>query len=111
MLTQEQKNKWLVRLRDPNSKQARWEGVKTDHSGFVFRINLRGHEPMCCLVHGAFTLGLDHVDYCNSMTGLIGRKTVDDLIDMNDSDGKSLEEIAAWIEMNVDTVEDQRTDK
>ena len=49
--TQENKDKWLARLRDPNSKQCIGSGYNQLLSDDDEPLPLDNNQPMCCLVH------------------------------------------------------------
>lgn len=103
MLTKAEKQRWLNRLRDPNSRQYRGGGMKYEHVQ-----NATGNESMCCLVHGEFAVtgkskrrdetGATYWSWCEKHA-----IPTDILIDMNDKERKTLPEIADWIEANIPT--------
>ncbi len=101
MITQEQKDKWLSRLRDPNSQQYIGGGIEWTIQNNGSAITLA--EPMCCLMHGEVALknsGSVHT-YWNYMIGRIGIDHLASLVMLNDEKKIPLPEIADWIEANI----------
>ena len=105
-MKREVRDKWLARLRDPNSKQARGAGAREheDALPIIDSYICTGNEAMCCLVHGQFAeLGI---------ASTAGRGTywlwaynhklpAERLAELNDYDRLSLSQIADWIEQNI----------
>lgn len=105
--TQEVKDKWLARLRDPNSKQMRNSGHNAQEA-----YTTDGSVSMCCLVHlqyclhGYANITLDPQGYRELSVNLLGYSMQDRLIAMNDLEGKSLLQIADYIEANIPAVKE-----
>jgi hypothetical protein len=100
--TQEIKDKWLARLRDPNSKQMRNSGHNASEIDTT-----DSNVAMCCLVHlqyaiyGYASVRFDRRGYRDLSQRLLGYNLEDRLIAMNDREGRSLSQIADYIEHNV----------
>ena len=117
-MTREERDKWLTRLRDPNSNQIR----ETLHSS--------DFSASCCLGHLCVVLNPDYLSWDQTSeqkdadvsddqylfvrnklndpvqrdeNGNIEHKILSRLVDMNDSEDYSLPEIADWIEENTET--------
>ena len=106
--TQENKDKWLARLRDPNSKQCIGSGYNQLLSDDDEPLPLDNNQPMCCLVHleVALTGTSSHASYRRLADDLIGDDVSEILIDKNDYYKLSLPQIADWIEQNIPAVEE-----
>ena len=107
--TQENKDKWLARLRDPNSKQCIDHGYnnRTSDDGNTL-LPLGNDWPMCCLVHLEFAIRgtSDHKSYHEFANDLIGNDNRYKLITKNDIKCQSLPQIADWIEKNIPAVKE-----
>lgn len=114
MLTREQKDAILKRLRDPNSKQARAmliEKVQVDGKWVTEYAVVSTDTAMCCLGHEAYVLGIikdgdklvsrDADDAYAVLRMHNGHGKEGQLISMNDDQKLSLPEIADWFEANV----------
>ena len=107
--TQENKDKWLARLRDPNSKQCIGSGYNVRYGGDGDTpFPLDNDQPMCCLVHLEVVLTgtSSHASYHPFARGLIGDYMSKLLITKNDDFKQSLPQIADWIEQNIPAVEE-----
>lgn len=104
--TQENKDKCLARLRDPNSKQCRGYGYLRE--GQATYLPVRPDQAMCCLVHCEFALtGQSTINSYNGFTSaLFGDSHRQALIELNDYRGLTLPQIADWIEKNIPAVEE-----
>ena len=102
--TQENKDKWLARLRDPNSLQCR--GVGYLREGQIAYVPARPDQAMCCLVHCEFTLtGQSTINSYNEFaSALFGNSVRQKLIELNDLREYTLPQIADWIEENIPAV-------
>ena len=107
--TQENKDKWLARLRDPNSKQCIGSGYGARYNDDVDTpLPLGSNQPMCCLVHleVALTGTSSHASYHGFANELIGDDVSKLLIAKNDCEKLSLPQIADWIEKNIPAVKE-----
>ena len=106
--TQENKDKWLARLRDPSSKQHIGSGYNLLVSSDGMPLPLDNNQPMCCLVHlkVALTGTSAHATYHDFADNLFGSDMRQLLIDKNDYEKLSLPQIADWIEKNIPAVEE-----
>ena len=106
--TQENKDKWLARLRDPNSKQCIGSGYNQLLSDDDEPLPLDNNQPMCCLVHleVALTGTSSHAAYHGTADDLFGDAMRQLLIAKNDYEKPSLPQIADWIEQNIPAVEE-----
>ena len=106
--TQENKDKWLARLRDPNSKQCRGCGYNALLSDDDEPLPLDNNQPMCCLVHRevALTGTSSHASYHRLADDLFGNDVRQLLIAKNDYEKLSLPQIADWIEQNIPAVKE-----
>lgn len=104
--TQENKDKWLARLRDPNSKQCRGYGYLQE--GQATYVLVRPDQAMCCLVHCEFALtGQSTINsYMEFAFALFGGSLRNKLIELNDYQILTLPQIADWIEKNIPAVEE-----
>ena len=91
--TQENKDKWLARLRDPNSKQCIGSAYNTRYGGDGDTpLPLNSNQPMCCLVHLEVVLTgtSSHTSYHDFADDLIGDDMSKLLIAKNDCEKLSL---------------------
>ena len=89
---QENKDRWLARLRDPNSKQCIGSGYNVRYDGDTL-LPLGSNEPMCCLVHleVALTGTSAHATYHDFADNLFGSDMRQLLIAKNDYEKLSLD--------------------
>ena len=90
--TQENKDKWLARLRDPNSKQCIGSGYDARYDGDGEPLPLDSDQPMCCLVHLEVALigTSSHASYHHLADDLFGNDIRRLLIAKNDYEKLSL---------------------
>lgn len=103
-LTQEQLNKWLARLRDPNSKQSKGACGTVKQAGDSL-YEVPSNDSMCCLVHGQYILEGRAIvaDHTSDYWAWANKLSIpsDILAAMNDEGEYTLSQVADWIEKNL----------
>lgn len=94
--TQEVKDKWLARLRDPNSRQA----FQT------FCIRDGGTNSYCAWGHLSAVLGIDSVAAVCLVDSSSDEEVFCKIRDMNDVERLTLPQIADYIEANIPAVKE-----
>lgn len=111
MLTAQELERWLVRLRDPTSKQVQHVGAECWRFGpqDILDSSQGAAEPMCAIAHGQFAVlgylaaGRDaqHEHYLAWCKRHLPNAQVAQLLTLNDDTQATLSEIADWLEANV----------